>query len=455
MIDGHHPKRKGTQIPGAGQTASISEAIKAEPYHQIFDTNTAVMLVIEPNSGLIVEANQAACRFYGYDASTLTQMYIHQINTLSAEEVQQEMENAKTFRKKRFEFHHRLASGEIRDVEVYSGPIETQVGTLLYSIIHDITERNQIENALRESEELYRQLFEAESDAVVLIENATGQILEANSAAAALYGYTREEFLSMKNTDVSAEPEETRRLTITTPIVAEKVMPVLLRWHRKKDGTIFPVEITGRFFHWKGHDVHIAAIRDITSRRETEEKILEQQKQLEAANARLEALVVKDPLTDLFNRRAFNDQLAAEITHAVRYRSPLSLILIDIDHFKIYNDTYGHPAGDEILVQLGQLLALHTRETDFAARYGGEEFILILPNTGIQGALKFAERCRIAIEQAAWPRRNITASFGITTLEPDSSPRIELQLVTEADQALYHSKKSGRNRVTHAQNLQS
>jgi len=454
MIDGHHPKRKGTQTPWAGQEISIGEVLKAEPYHQVFDTNTAVMLVIEPDSGLIVEANQAACQFYGYDASTLTQMYIHQIDNLSEVEVRQEMENAKTLRKKRFEFHHRLASGEIRDVEVYSGPIETQAGTLLYSIIHDITERKQIENALRESEELYRQLFEAESDAVVLIENDTGRILEANSAAVALYGYTREELLSMKNTDVSAEPEETRRITITTPIVAENVVPVLLRWHHKKNGTVFPVEITGRFFHWKGRDVHIAAIRDITPRKEAEEKILEQQKQLEAANARLEALVVKDPLTDLFNRRAFNVRLTAEISHAIRYWCPLSLIIIDIDHFKIYNDTYGHPAGDEILALLGQLLVRHTRETDFAARYGGEEFVLILPDTGVQGAIKFAERCRMAIEQAEWPRRNITASFGITTLEPDSPPRIELQLVTEADQALYHSKKTGRNRVTHALSLQ-
>ncbi len=124
--------------------------------------------------------------------------------------------------------------------------------------------------SLRESEERYRQLFEAESDAIFLIDNATGQILEANSAAAVLYGYSHAELLTKCNIDLSAEPKDTRKVTQTTPVIAEQVVTVPLRMHRKQDGTVFPVEITGRFFTWHGRPVHIAAIRDITTRQQTE-----------------------------------------------------------------------------------------------------------------------------------------------------------------------------------------
>jgi PAS domain S-box-containing protein len=127
------------------------------------------------------------------------------------------------------------------------------------------------EAALKENEEKYRNLFEAESDAVFLIDNETGAILEANNAAAALYGYSKEELLSRKNVDLSAEPEETQRVTSKSPINADQVLTIPLRYHKKRDGTVFPVEITGRFFRWHERPVHIAAIRDITERQKSAE----------------------------------------------------------------------------------------------------------------------------------------------------------------------------------------
>jgi PAS domain S-box-containing protein len=134
-------------------------------------------------------------------------------------------------------------------------------------------EKRQAEESLRESEDRYHQLFEAGSDAVFLIDNETGRLLEANSAASALYGYPHEELLAMKNADLSAEPEQTQKVTQTTPVAAERVVRIPLRYHRKKDGTVFPVEITGRFFNWQGRPVHIATIRDITGRRQAEETL--------------------------------------------------------------------------------------------------------------------------------------------------------------------------------------
>jgi len=136
-------------------------------------------------------------------------------------------------------------------------------------------EHKKTEEALRESNERYRHLFELESDAILLIDNETGRILEANRAAAELYGYGREELLTKRNTELSAESEETRQVTEETPIAADHVVKIPLRHHRKKDGTIFPVEITGRFFYWKDRSVHIASIRDITERKQAEQALTE------------------------------------------------------------------------------------------------------------------------------------------------------------------------------------
>ena len=144
--------------------------------------------------------------------------------------------------------------------------------------VSDITEHKMAEETLKESEEMYRQLFEAESDAIFLIENETGCILNANSAAAVLYGYSKEELLLMKNTDLSEEQQATRQVTQGTPSIKDQVITIPLRMHRKKDGTVFPVEITGRFFIWQGKPVHIAAIRDITQRIALENQLRQSQK---------------------------------------------------------------------------------------------------------------------------------------------------------------------------------
>jgi PAS domain S-box-containing protein len=141
---------------------------------------------------------------------------------------------------------------------------------IMAEIIHWLFKlRLRAETQLRESEGRYRQLFELGSDALFLIDNETGQILEVNVAASALYGYSKEELLRIKNTDLSAEPDQTRRATV------EGWTQVPVRYHRRKDGTVFPVEITGQHFTWQGRQVHIAAIRDITQRLEAEQMLQE------------------------------------------------------------------------------------------------------------------------------------------------------------------------------------
>jgi PAS domain S-box-containing protein len=182
------------------------------------------------------------------------------------------------------EYQGRHASGRVVPIEV-SGTLVTdgrQQPVAIVSVVRDISERKQAELALRDSEEKYRQLFELESDAIFLIDNVTGQIFEVNSAATTLYGYTHDELLRLRNTDLSAEPERTRQA------MAEQHQLIPMRWHRRHDGTIFPVEITARHLVWRDRPVHIAAIRDITAHQQAEQALRDRNRDLAELNAELQ-----------------------------------------------------------------------------------------------------------------------------------------------------------------------
>jgi diguanylate cyclase (GGDEF)-like protein len=169
--------------------------------------------------------------------------------------------------------------------------------------------------------------------------------------------------------------------------------------------------------------------------------------ELAARLRELDALATMDALTGIANRRAFQARLEAEISRTNRYHVPISLMLLDVDHFKRLNDAHGHLAGDEVLQRMGQLLKAGARNTDFVARYGGEEFAVILVNTRQAAAERAAERLRARIETEPWPYGAITASIGIAT--QGSAADTASEMIRQADQALYFAKKSGRNQVMH------
>jgi diguanylate cyclase (GGDEF)-like protein len=151
-----------------------------------------------------------------------------------------------------------------------------------------------------------------------------------------------------------------------------------------------------------------------------------------------------DPLTGLKNRRAFDRVMNEQSSRTERSHSPLALALIDVDHFKSFNDAFGHVAGDEALQHLAKILLAQARTYDDAARYGGEEFAVILPDTSQEGAMVVAERFRQAVHDAPWAHRAITVSIGVATT---TTVQGSMTLIERADKALYQAKDNGRNCV--------
>ena len=171
--------------------------------------------------------------------------------------------------------------------------------------------------------------------------------------------------------------------------------------------------------------------------------------ELREANQILEKLAASDSLTELANRRSFFEHAAAEVQRAQRYGHPLSLQMLDIDHFKSINDHFGHAAGDEVLRKLADVLRANLRHNDLAARIGGEEFVVLLPETRLEAAAQHAERLRMAIAALRFPfdqsAHSITVSIGVAALDiGELSPD---PMLMRADNGLYRAKDDGRNRV--------
>lgn len=167
---------------------------------------------------------------------------------------------------------------------------------------------------------------------------------------------------------------------------------------------------------------------------------------LQQSQVHIRHLMLTDELTGVANRRSLNERLGEELSRAVRYDTPLAIIMVDTDHFKAINDRYGHSIGDQVLVEVTGALNSHMRESDFLARYGGEEFIALLPQTDIEGAGAMAERMRQAVKQICCDSLSdgLTASFGVTAWQTGDDSD---SLLRRVDDAMYEAKRNGRDRV--------
>ncbi|NJP07195.1 MAG: diguanylate cyclase [Chloroflexaceae bacterium] len=733
-----------------------AEAVLAQSetfYRAMFEKNRAVKLLIDPQHGTIIDANQAACDFYGYDRATFCTLHICAINILPPEQIYQEMHQALIEQRIFFEFRHRLKSGEIRDVEVYSSPIEMYGRTLLFSIVHDVSKRKRAEQSLQVQHQLTtmlsntsdlteglnlvldtvlqlegvdcggiylvdqqqgsldlvvhrglsecfldqvshieadapqaetvktgrpiyqsytafpfvpsqrrhedvravailpikhhqkliavlnlgshsldafslptRELLEAIAaqigstivrittevalkrnqhnlqtlfntlDDLLFIVRMDGTLIHVNAAVEQHLGYTREELLCRRVVDMHPPEHRQEVLSIFQDMINGKktfcLVPLMT-----KTGELIPVEtriVTGI---WDGQDVICGISRDITERKKAELALQRANERLAQGNERLrqqnqdmlllndmsdqlqactnvkdaytviagsatqlfaglsgtlyirqqettrfvavthwgdawnngvaleqslgqmhqahsmtlssarhrlcvplvmqgetfgiihldhdpaavpehrhrwqqlantmgrqialalhnlmlreklQQQAIQDPLTGLYNRRYLDEMLPRELLRAARQHQPVGVIMLDIDHFKRFNDTYGHDAGDVLLRAIGGFLRTSIRGDDIACRYGGEEFTLVLPGTSLQHTRQRAEDLRAGIRTIVVPYQGqtlhpVTASLGVAIFA-DHGDNADA-LIKAADQALYQAKRNGRDQV--------
>jgi PAS domain S-box-containing protein len=248
-------------------------------YHSMFENNHAVMLVVNPSDGRIVDANPAACSFYGYVPETIRNMNISEINTSSLPQIRAELTQALAMGQNSFSFRHRLASGDIRDVEVFSGPIELGGQKLLYSIIHDVTERKRAEEGLR----LARFCLDNAAMGVFQI-NERGEIVDVNEQGCNSLGYSREELLGM--TFFNIDPDFTRWASCSGTFETH---------HRRKDGTVFPVEVTVNFLKYDGASVCFSFVHNITERKQADKALRESEANFRKLSSQFHALLDSIP----------------------------------------------------------------------------------------------------------------------------------------------------------------
>jgi diguanylate cyclase (GGDEF)-like protein/PAS domain S-box-containing protein len=319
-----------------------------------------------------------------------------------------------------------FAAREIRTVESMA------------ALIGRFVEREWADQALRERERMFEQSFR---HAIVgkVIAKPGGEMIDVNPAMCHIFGYGPEQFIGHSAAGFVI-PED---LHLTDRLYEEL-------YAGKRDH----FQAQKRYFDSRGHiieaEIGVALVRD--ARGEPLYTVLQlidvsernrAQRDLLTANNALTQLSTTDSLTGLSNRRALDQTLRREFARARRNQSPLSLIALDIDHFKRINDRYGHPVGDEVLAQCGQVLRESVRETDIATRPGGEEFTIVLPDTPLEQAEMLAERLHRQFHETSWPVEAVTASFGIACIQPANADIHSL--VRAADRALYNAKAAGRD----------
>ncbi|MES9873480.1 MAG: diguanylate cyclase [Candidatus Sedimenticola sp. 6PFRAG7] len=291
---------------------------------------------------------------------------------------------------------------------------------------------------LRQSEEKFRNLVESSSDWIWEVDR-DGIYRYASPQVESILGYRPDEIIGRTPFDLMPSGEA-EKITAAFNTLKSNGAPInrLENIILHKDGRRVILETNGVAFWDENGELagYRGVDRDITERKRIEEK--------------LKHLATHDTLTKLYNRQAFLQHIHEEVQRAQRYKSNLSVLLMDIDHFKLVNDTFGHSAGDEVLSRFAGILEGSLRKTDFVARYGGEEFIAILPETAITEARELAERLRVQIAEHPFKINdhktlNLSVSIGIASF-PEHA-RSGQELIDAADSAMYAAKKAGRNQV--------
>ena len=361
-----------------------------------------------------------------------------------------------TYDPQTFEFH-----GEEMQCHVLVRLVPCGQGHILI-ILHDIEDRYRAEMATKDSETRLRYMIQGSAD-ILSVVHSDATVTYQSPAVESVCGWTAEELVGDSLTRI-VHPDDRTGLTKMLKALAKKPFGEARHACRilHQSGATLDVEILARNLLSNPYVNGIVLnTRDVTERHQLEQELerrireseavnhrLEESKsQLESANEFLSRLATTDGLTGLNNHRAFQNELAVAMERAFDDGHDLSLILLDVDKFKEFNDRFGHIRGDAVLVEMGKILRQCCADRAYAARYGGEEFVVVLENADRHEAVQFAEDLRQQIESGTWADRPITASFGVATLA--GARLAQSTFIHESDRALYASKERGRNCVTH------
>jgi len=397
-------------------------------------------VILADRQGWILDVNDAYCRMSGHAREELTAQNLDSLwSEQSASAAHLSLQEVVTREGELFQSHHRRKDGTVYPVEI-SLQYRPEEGGMLVLLVWDITGRKWTESRLL----LTQHTIDNVADMIIWLDES-GRYVFVNDTALRMLGYTNEEMLSKHVYEVDPTFDQ-ERWRAHWKDIEERGTFTIETINTSKNGEEIPIEVTVNFVEYNGKKFNCSIVRDITERKRAAAE-------MEEANRKMMHLSVTDALTGLANRRHFNESLSGEYVRHLRSGEELSLLFLDIDAFKAFNDQYGHLEGDECLRRVANTLAENMRRPgDLAARYGGEEFVCILPATGRAGAGKVAENIRHSVEALAIPHRAsptapvVTVSLGVVTTrcEGVDNPNV---IVAAADAYLYQAKKGGRNRV--------
>ena len=408
----------------------------------MFQANASIMLLIEPDTGNIVDANPAAVNFYQYSLEELTSMKIQQINTLTDEEIREQRQKAAHESKQYFLFRHRLKNGAIRLVDVYSSPIEINEQLFLFSIILDATKREESEQELFREKELQRITMDSIGDAVVTTD-MKGRIIYLNKSAVQSTGWTLEEVRSEEFGKIFYMVNEHTLQEI--PCIVDKVLQTSQKQElgdyillRTQSGSFIPIEDSADPIIDKNGNIYgvVVIFRDITHAKEKKKKI--------------EYLSYHDGLTNLYNRRFYYDNYEGFENNIIY---PLGFIMGDVNGLKMANDVFGHKTGDDLLVAVSDTLSEIAKPDQIVIRWGGDEFVIVVPNATSEKLEDIINRAKKNLQAKSFNRNlEVSVSFGSAIKENPYDSTDEV--LKEAEEKMYHIKlfesKSLRGNTIHA-----
>jgi diguanylate cyclase (GGDEF)-like protein/PAS domain S-box-containing protein len=440
----------GVPLYAVAQIEDITEHVRArrvlaeaeERFHRAFDDAPVGMALVTPE-GQWLQVNPAFCTLLGYSAEELTRRTF--VDVTHPDDLEASLEHSRRqldgeVDSLRIEKRFVRSDGAVVWVALTSTLTRDADGAPLHFVaqIEDVTDRVRAQRALEEAEERFRRAFDDAPIGMALV-NLEGRWLRVNATLCEITGYSESELLARTFQDITHPEDLDRNLVELNRVIGgeQRAMRIEKRYVRPNGHTVWVRISSSLVRDPDGEPLHfVSQIEDVTDRKRAEQKLME--------------LADHDSLTGLLNRRRFDEELRLALLRLRRHSGQATLLLIDLDRFKVVNDTYGHKTGDEVLVAVAAAIRGRLRETDVMARLGGDEFAAIVFEAGGDAALVVAADLATALRSrqivSGEAKLTVTASIGVVLLDGDTLGDGNDALVA-ADRALYRAKSGGRDRI--------